>query len=136
MRLFVQRLEQLESCTRGVLLTQLDTEPQPKRACYVLEPREVPGAPGLTTIPAGTYAVTVRTDGPRGWRLELQNVPGWSNVQIHLGNYPKDTQGCLLPGLQAPAGQCAVENSAAAMAHLRTLFALFGESGQTQITVS
>lgn len=35
-------------------------------------------------IPAGTYQAHVRTDGERGWRLELDNVPGRTNIQIHV----------------------------------------------------
>jgi hypothetical protein len=77
----------------------------------------------------------VRTDGDLGWRLELQDVPSWSDVEIHLGNYPKNTKGCLLPGLDAPVGTCAVSHSAQAMTRLRELFAAFGESGETTITV-
>ncbi|OPY16869.1 MAG: hypothetical protein A4E70_02075 [Syntrophus sp. PtaU1.Bin005] len=49
-------------------------------------------------IPAGTYQAHVRTDGPLGWRLELEGVPGRGNIQIHAGNTPEDTTGCILPG--------------------------------------
>jgi hypothetical protein len=135
LRLFVQRIEQAGTCTRGVLLTQVDGEASPTHTCYVLEPRSVPDAPGITTIPAGTYTVTVRTDGSRGWRLELQNVPNWTNVQIHLGNYPQDTRGCLLPGTSVKPGECSVLGSAAAIQQVRTLFAAFGSVGQTEITI-
>jgi len=49
-------------------------------------------------IPAGTYQAHVRTDGPLGWRIELEGVPGRGNIQIHAGNTPEDTTGCILPG--------------------------------------
>ncbi|OPY91217.1 MAG: hypothetical protein A4E72_00234 [Syntrophus sp. PtaU1.Bin208] len=49
-------------------------------------------------IPAGTYQAHVRTDGPLGWRIELEGVPGRTNIQIHVGNTPEDTTGCILPG--------------------------------------
>jgi len=49
-------------------------------------------------IPAGTYKAFIRTDGKRGWRLELMNVPGRSYIQIIVGNYPTNTFGSILVG--------------------------------------
>ncbi len=130
----IQRSEVGVNCTRGYLLTQVDGEDKPTVTCYVMEPRPVADVPGITTIPSGTYAVTVREDGPRGWRLELADVPGWANVQLHVGNYPEDTVGCLLPGTTAPA-PCVVGSSAAAMDIIRGLFTVFGGAGDTTITI-
>jgi hypothetical protein len=31
--------------------------------------------------------------------IELSDVPGRSEILIHPGNYPRDTQGCVLLGL-------------------------------------
>lgn len=30
--------------------------------------------------------------------FEIQNVPGHSNILIHIGNYNKDSEGCILIG--------------------------------------
>jgi hypothetical protein len=135
LHIYVDRKEILEKCTRGYLLTKLHTENRPKVACYVLELRTDNNAPYVSSIPAGTYPVKIRIDGTLGWRLELQNVPNRENVQIHVGNFPRNTVGCLLPGKNARPNECAVLNSAEAMNELRTRFAVFGNSGETEITI-
>ena len=67
---------------------------------------------GETAIPYGSYMVTLRTEGTifedyktrfrdirneRG-TLWIRNIPGFEYVLIHVGNYCKDTLGCLLVG--------------------------------------
>jgi len=32
------------------------------------------------------------------WHLELQNVPEFATVYLHIGNYAKNTDGCILIG--------------------------------------
>jgi uncharacterized protein DUF5675 len=51
-------------------------------------------------IPAGRYRVT-RYESPRFGRtvLLLHDVPGREAIEIHVGNFPRDTEGCLLVGL-------------------------------------
>lgn len=77
--------------------------------CYILEDpvREVPGVPveqwkvhGNTAIPVGTYSVIVNVSTRFKKLLPLLlNVPGYAGVRIHPGNFPEDTEGCLLPGV-------------------------------------
>ncbi|PSR52643.1 hypothetical protein AHMF7605_03430 [Adhaeribacter arboris] len=135
LRLFLDRKEKTDTCMRGYLLTQLTTEDKPKVICYVLELPPRDNVPFVSSIPAGTYPVKVRTDGALGWRLELDNVPDRKNVQIHIGNFPKDTIGCLLPGKEAGASQCKVLRSNEAMAELKSLFTVFGTMEKTEITI-
>ena len=54
---------------------------------------------GSTAIPEGTYPLLV-TKSPRfkEWLPYLQGVPDFEGIRIHAGNYPDDTQGCILPG--------------------------------------
>jgi hypothetical protein len=78
----------------------------------------------ISAIPAGSYTGHVREDGERGWRLELDSVKGRTNVQVHLGNWPKDSIGCILLGTSISDKQaCFVTNSANAMRKLRELYA-------------
>ena len=62
--------------------------------CHTLERPDV-------AIPAGTYSVEM-TFSPRFNRpLPLLNgVQNRTDIRIHAGNWPKDTEGCLLVGLQ------------------------------------
>ena len=63
---------------------------------------------GETRIPAGTYEVKFRTEGTWYSRnkafgfghgiLELQDVPGFTYILIHWGNFHTDTEGCILVG--------------------------------------
>ena len=85
--------------------------------CDTLEDTVRTGAKiaGKTAIPAGTYKVK-KTMSPRFNTLlpEILNVPNFTGVRIHSGNTAKDTDGCLLLGLNKAKG--AVLNSKNAMA--------------------
>ena len=52
----------------------------------------------ISAIPVGSYVGHVRDDGDKGWRIELDKVNGRDNIQVHLGNWPKDTEGCIFAG--------------------------------------
>ena len=69
--------------------------------------------PGVTAIPAGTYDLSLRNEGGMTKRyakkfpdmhkgmIWLRDVPDFKYVYIHIGNYPKDTEGCILVGTRA-----------------------------------
>lgn len=82
---------------------------------FTLEPSAYcPIHEGHPCIPAGEYLAEV-THSPNLHydTLELQDVPNRENIRIHIGNYPSDTLGCILVGVDIPTkGVSIVEHSA------------------------
>ena len=60
---------------------------------------------GQTCIPRGKYRLELY-DSPRHGKetLQLVDVPQFQNVQIHGGNKPEDTEGCILLGSERSEG--------------------------------
>jgi hypothetical protein len=69
--------------------------------CYTEEPPQPQGVDPVKPycIPAGTYRGQ-KYNSPRLGRivLLLLNVPGFEDIEIHNGNYPRNTHGCTLVG--------------------------------------
>ena len=70
---------------------------------------------GRTAIPTGRYQVTLGVRSPRfggrkqyefcgGCLPRLLSVPAFEGVLIHIGNYPRDTDGCILVGRNTVKG--------------------------------
>lgn len=75
--------------------------------CYTLEPpASIPFQPGdPICVPAGFYPATTYESPKWSARygypflvVELRNIPGRSEIEIHIGNRPADTLGCILVG--------------------------------------
>lgn len=100
MELHLQR-RRGDGCTPGVLTSG------GVRLADTLEDaiREGPKVTGETAIPAGVYTV-VLAHSPRFNRTlpRLIRVPGFTNILIHAGNTPLDTEGCILVGRAGPSG--------------------------------
>lgn len=75
---------------------------------------------GTCCIPTGIYPVVV-TKSPKfkQWLPLLLGVRGFEGVRIHAGNYPQDTEGCILPGWNTQKGM--VTGSREAMRKLMTI---------------
>lgn len=65
--------------------------------------------PGETRIPPGVYNIAKRKAGKfyaqyrnkyrHEFSIEIENVPGFTDILIHIGNTVFDSRGCLLVGL-------------------------------------
>jgi hypothetical protein len=59
---------------------------------------------GKTCIPEGKYQIIISESVRFQRKLPLLlNVTGFDGIRIHPGNAPKDTEGCLLPGVSRSA---------------------------------
>lgn len=108
MELIVKRTTRTEKSTIGELWID------GKFFCYTLEDKDrglkQTDAPerikakkvfGATAIPSGRYEVKL-TYSNRFKKVmpQVMNVPGFEGIRIHAGNTDKDTEGCLLVGIQ------------------------------------
>lgn len=131
----IQRYRELPSATLGTLHVGIEQE----ELCNTLEPPFQNNEEDISSIPAGKYSASLRYDGPRGWRIQLQDVPDRTVIQIHLGNFPRDTKGCVLVGLDVDEDVPQVTDSAGAIKKLKKYFYGTEEPNQTpnrEITVT
>lgn len=67
--------------------------------CYTLEPRKDQSQGKPYCIPAGKYGYRIGTSAHFGRNVILvDGVSGFENIEIHPGNFPRDTHGCCLTG--------------------------------------
>ena len=114
MKLTLSRFEYGTNYTIGKLYIE------DKYVCYTLEDkvRDGPKVLGETAIPKGTYKVIVDYSEHFGKNmLHVLDVPGFTGIRIHSGNTDKDTEGCILVGMQW-AGTDFIGMSGVAMGHV------------------
>jgi len=71
-----------------------------ERLCETLELPWRDNQHDVSCIPEGTYEANLWCSPKHKRKLYwLQDVPGRGAIEIHIGNFPKDTQGCILVGL-------------------------------------
>lgn len=114
--LTIERKLSSNNCTMGYLTTKGET------LCYTLELPWADNSNNISCIPVGTYNGILRYDKTDGWRIQLENVPNRTGVQIHMGNYTSQIQGCILVGINAKVDDCSVQNSSAAYSKLKKAF--------------
>jgi hypothetical protein len=87
--------------------------------CYTLEPAVKTDGSTPHAIPEGAYAVTIR-ESPRFGREmpHVENVPDFEGILIHWGNYPHDTEGCILVGENVDKNPDIIDTSKVAFAKL------------------
>lgn len=67
--------------------------------CFALEPSARKQDGVKNCIPAGKYEITMQYSARFGMDTpHLQDVPGRTFIEIHPGNKPGDTEGCILLG--------------------------------------
>ena len=85
--------------------------------CQTLELPYLDNQRSISCIPEGEYKVRLRTAKESATRdylhLLVQDVKGRSYILVHIGNFPKDTKGCILVGQSRQ--QDSVNNSRIAM---------------------
>jgi hypothetical protein len=103
--------------------------------CSTLELPVKDGLPG-SAIPEGTYPVSVYPSPKFGRLMPLiLGIPGRSNIEIHWGNFPEETDGCILLG--EPAIQPdVILNSRAAFDTFWTAVQGPLERGEVTITIN
>ena len=111
-------------------------EPTDRGLTAGMTPQQVAAlkVPGKTCIPPGTYSVTIYFSPSHQGQVPLvNNVPGFDNIEIHTGNYPKDTKGCLLLG--STESTDFIGNSDVTIAQFYTLFRQALTNGE-QVTIT
>ena len=88
-----------------------------ERICDTLENSWQDNQRNISCIPEGVYPVRLRLPRESGTRdylhLLVQEVPNRDFILVHRGNFPSQTQGCILVGLGTE--QDVVHNSVLAM---------------------
>jgi len=130
MRLRNQRISEQPDYTIGHLF--IDEGKGYQYFCDTMEPTvRSEGSPkifGKTAIPLGTYKFAIAHSPKFNKDVPLlQNVPNFTAVEIHVGNYPHDTEGCLLVGKNTVKGQLSMSTIT-----WDNLMAKLHSSGQTE----
>jgi hypothetical protein len=136
MNFILQRFSDNRDSTLGILLKVLDTNqgPRPVFQAYTLEDEyRDEKVMKETRIPSGTYQVDIQqADTPLTLKyrakypwfkkhLEVKNVPGFTGVYLHIGNFDADSAGCILVGDNADnniIGPGSISNSTASFKRL------------------
>ena len=93
MELLLNRQFETELSTIGTLALNGVTQ------CFVLELPWRDNQPDISRIPAGTYGVQLLPSKKFNRIMpHLIDVPNRSEIEIHWGNAPQDTDGCILVG--------------------------------------
>jgi len=115
MRLTLSRYFNNGVVTFGILKVDQENH-QP---IYTLESPDKDNQPNISCIPVGNYTCKPYDSLKHSDVYEVCDVPGRTHILIHIGNYPKDTKGCILPGMGVEPSTPMVTNSRPAIHRLR-----------------
>jgi len=71
-----------------------------KHFCWTLERPGLDHVSDFHRIPAGSYAIVLYDSPHFGRQMPLLKVPGHNYIEIHFGNVPSASEGCILVGKQ------------------------------------
>lgn len=114
--LTIERKLSSTNCTMGYLIANGQV------ICYTLELPWKDNLNNISCIPLGTYNGILRYDKTDEWRIQLENVPNRTGVQIHMGNYTTQIEGCILVGTSGKIKNCSVFDSSTAYSKLKEAF--------------
>lgn len=123
-KITLNRFNSNDQCTLGHLYVD------GQYICCCLELPWRNNQPRKSCIPLGSYQVVFREDPGSKYKyrhLHVLDVPGRSWILFHKGNFPKDTLGCILPGMSHSANMVG-ESS---IAFRKLMNALDGASSMT-----
>ncbi len=124
-RLTIYRQYPGRRCTSGYLAIN------GKLIVYTLERPWNDNQQNISSIPAGTYPAVLRYDHPDEWRIELQDIEARNNVQIHIGNEPDESKGCILVGSSLTSDLCSIASGTSTPAYLALKRAFYGSDHPT-----
>lgn len=108
MKAILARYDAQPNCIFGMLSIGNDF------LCHTIELPWRNNSKNNSCIPPGAY-VAEMTESPKfGLVYKLRNVPERSHILIHAGNYPDETNGCILVGV-ARNGNNSIRGSRAAL---------------------
>jgi uncharacterized protein DUF5675 len=114
-----------EKCMSGYLAVSRDGAKE-QIICYTLERPWKDNQQNLSSVPAGTYDAHLRYDHQDHWRIELEGVPNRTNVQIHIGNEPDESKGCVLVGTSLTKDLCRISGGTSAQAYAKLKESFYG----------
>lgn len=102
---------------------------------YLCDTLEPPVNVNHPRIPNGKYSISYQPSKKFGKNMPfLLNVPGRTGIMIHTGNYPRETQGCILVGRNLTTGS--VSKSKITFENIDSIIkAIMNLTGSVTITV-
>ena len=93
MLISIHRKVYTDQSTQGVMTINGTFE------CYTLEPRRDQSQGKPYCVPVGMYGYSIYSS-PRFGRnvIAVESIPGFDDIEVHPGNFPRDTHGCCLVG--------------------------------------
>jgi hypothetical protein len=95
--LTITRLTENEHNTLGIMIVT-NNRGKILYNCITLELAYKENKKLISCIPKGTYRAEVGKSDKHGEVIYVKGVTNRQGILIHIGNYAKDTQGCILVG--------------------------------------